>query len=65
MEQKIDGRKKNRGIPGKAGAKRKPESEKKITVGVYVKRSDVDALGGKARIRDIALSAIVKELSIQ
>lgn len=70
MEQKLkkdgtpDLRTGNKGISGKVGPKKKPESEKKVDVGIYVRKADVDLLG-KAKIREIALNAIVTELSNQ
>ncbi len=65
MVKKKDRRKYNKGLPGIAGAKKKPAGEVKESVSFYVKGAEIAALGGKDRVREIALNAIANELLIQ
>lgn len=55
-EEKIDGRKNNRGIPGKAG--RRKVEDKADQVLVSIRASQIEALGGKASVREICNQAI-------
>jgi len=59
-KKKVDGRKKNKGTPGISG--RKKISDKKVNVSIYVRESEIEALGGKDKTREIALNAINVEL---
>ena len=63
VKNKTDGRRKNKGLPGVAG--RKPIDDKKANVSIYVRESEIGKLGGKGKVREIALKAIVTELSNQ
>lgn len=55
---KKDGRKKNKGHIGKAGAKPKDESKKVRAVQFYVNSGHIDAIGGIEIAREIGKKAI-------
>jgi hypothetical protein len=61
--ENIGRRKNNKGIKGKVGPKPKPPAEKKTNITVYIKQGDVDTLGGKEKVRGIAIDAIEGKLT--
>lgn len=63
MKKKVT---KRTGNYGHKNAGRKPyddETQKKVPIQVYIKQADVDLIGGKDAARDIAKTALQKEIN--